>query len=87
MAWIWCCRSCGIGHSCNSNVTDGQGTSICHRCGYKEKNKTFKRQGSIPIAAWGLENIGNQICNRTHKIKIHKTTCKYCTTTPYIVEV
>ena len=38
-AQILCCCGCGIGHSSNSDLTPGLGTSICHRCGHKKKKK------------------------------------------------
>ena len=34
------CCSCGIGHSCGSDLTPGLGTSKCHGCG-KKKAKTW----------------------------------------------
>ena len=29
---IWCCRSCGIGHSCGSDLVPGQGLLVTARC-------------------------------------------------------
>ena len=40
---IWHCLSCGIGHSCSSDLIPGPGTSIC--CGWSQKktNKNTKK--------------------------------------------
>ena len=32
------CHSCGIGHSCSSDLIPGLGTSICCGCGHKKQN-------------------------------------------------
>ena len=42
---IWCCCSCGTGHSygvvcsCGSDLTPGLGTSLCSRCSHSKKEE------------------------------------------------
>ena len=47
VAWVQGCCCCGVGPSCNSDLTPGPGTYICHRCGHKKKKismNNLKRQ-------------------------------------------
>ena len=39
MSQIRHCHGCGVGHSCNFDLTLGLGTSICHRLGHKKKGE------------------------------------------------
>ena len=36
---IWHCYGCGVGFSCSSDSTPSLGTSICRRCGCKNKKE------------------------------------------------
>ena len=40
---IWHCHSCNIGSSCSLDSIPGPGTSICHECSHKRKEKKKKR--------------------------------------------
>ena len=75
---IWHCYSCGIGHSCSSDLLPGLGTSICCGCDQKEKKKN-----NTLWSSGNLIHSGMQKCFNIHKSinvmhYINKTKDKSC---------
>ena len=54
-AWIQCCSGCGMSLSYSSNLTPSQGTSVCHRCSHKKREKK-KMQSATSIL--GSRTVG-----------------------------
>ena len=53
-----CCCSCGIGHSCGSDSIPGLGSSICCRCGQRNKqNPSSDNTDSLPAKPPGNSEL------------------------------